>query len=31
MTSIDFTKGSITKEMLLFFFPLLLTNTLQQV
>lgn len=30
MTGIDFTKGSITKNLLLFFFPLLLTNTLQQ-
>lgn len=30
MTGIDFTNGSITKNLLLFFFPLLLTNTLQQ-
>lgn len=31
MKSIDFTKGNITKNMLLFFFPLLLTNILQQL
>ncbi len=31
MNKIDFTKGSITKSFLMFFFPMLLTNILQQV
>ncbi len=31
MNKIDFTKGSVTKSFLIFFFPMLFSNILQQV